>query len=108
MLAGTHVMVDLYGAADPGEDTSRVLADVARLADLKVLEGVEHIFPSGGYGRTTMLVLSESHTSVHTWPENRYVAFDLFSCRDLTKGQVDKVVSYMKKATGAADARVNI
>jgi hypothetical protein len=45
---------------------------------------------------------------VHTWPENRYVAFDLFSCRDLTKGQVDKVVSYMKKATGASDARVNI
>lgn len=108
MLGGTHVMVDLYGASDPGEDTSRVLMDAAKLADLKVLEGVEHIFPSGGYGRTTMLVLSESHTSVHTWPENRYVAFDLFSCRDLTKDQVKKVTDYMKKVTGARSARVNI
>ena len=27
-----------------------------------------------------MLVLAESHLSVHTWPEERLVAVDLFSC----------------------------
>jgi S-adenosylmethionine decarboxylase proenzyme len=108
MLDGTHLMVDLYGAKDPQARTVTVLEEVARRAGLNVLNKVEHVFPSGGYGRTAMLLLSESHTSLHTWPENQYVAFDLFSCNDLDLPRIHEVVNYIKQATGAGVAKVNI
>jgi S-adenosylmethionine decarboxylase len=37
---------------------------------------VYHQFEHGGY--TAVICLTESHLSVHTWPENNYVTFDVF------------------------------
>jgi len=39
---------------------------------------VEHFFTPQGY--TLVLVLEESHLSVHTWPEYCYASIDLYSC----------------------------
>jgi S-adenosylmethionine decarboxylase len=36
---------------------------------------------SGAAGVTGLQMLSESHLAVHTFPELRYAAFDLYSCR---------------------------
>lgn len=36
------------------------------------------IFPNGAI--TLVLILAESHLSVHTWPEEQLIAIDLFSC----------------------------
>ncbi len=33
-----------------------------------------------GCGVSGVVVLAESHLSVHTWPENGYAAFDVFVC----------------------------
>jgi S-adenosylmethionine decarboxylase len=43
-----------------------------------VLDETAVVFPNGAV--TLVLVLAESHLSVHTWPEERLVAVDLFSC----------------------------
>lgn len=37
---------------------------------------VYHNFPGGGY--TGVVCLTESHLSIHTWPEQRYITFDVF------------------------------
>jgi S-adenosylmethionine decarboxylase len=37
---------------------------------------VYHDFPNGGY--TGVVCLTESHLSVHTWPEKNYLTFDIF------------------------------
>ncbi|HEY0655867.1 MAG TPA: S-adenosylmethionine decarboxylase [Chryseosolibacter sp.] len=37
---------------------------------------VYHNFPNGGY--TGVVCLTESHLSIHTWPENNYLTFDIF------------------------------
>jgi len=39
-----------------------------------------HRFPEPGGGFTGVFLLSESHASVHTYPEHGYAAVDLFSC----------------------------
>ena len=44
--------------------------------DLTKLGEVYHEFPIGGY--TAVICLSESHISVHTWPEHNYLTFDIF------------------------------
>lgn len=43
-----------------------------------VLDSSHVIFPNGAI--TLVLILAESHLSVHTWPEENLVAIDLFSC----------------------------
>src|SRR6266699_2991855 len=43
-----------------------------------VLDTSHVIFPNGAI--TLVLILAESHLSIHTWPEENMVAIDLFSC----------------------------
>jgi S-adenosylmethionine decarboxylase len=43
-----------------------------------VLDASHVIFPNGAV--TLVLILAESHLSVHTWPEEHLIAIDLFSC----------------------------
>jgi S-adenosylmethionine decarboxylase len=43
-----------------------------------VLETSHVLFPNGAV--TLVLILAESHLSLHTWPEESLIAIDLFSC----------------------------
>jgi len=43
-----------------------------------VLDTSHVIFPNGAI--TLVLILAESHLSIHTWPEEGLIAIDLFSC----------------------------
>ncbi len=51
-----------------------------------VLDASHVIFPNGAI--TLVLILAESHLSVHTWPEESMVAIDLFSCGAIDGAQV--------------------
>ena len=62
---------------DVGSLTEMVSAAVAA-GDGHVLETSHVVFPNGAI--TLVLVLAESHLSIHTWPEEDMVAIDLFSC----------------------------
>jgi S-adenosylmethionine decarboxylase len=35
-----------------------------------------------------VVVIAESHLSIHTWPEYRYAAVDIFSCGDVLQPEV--------------------
>lgn len=78
------VLWALDGAvADPALTTDpESLAAAARAAVSAgaghVLDETAVVFPNGAV--TLVLVLAESHLSVHTWPEEHLVAVDLFSC----------------------------
>lgn len=45
-----------------------------------ILSYTEKLFENGGY--TILFLLSESHCSIHTYPENNAVFTDLFTCGD--------------------------
>ena len=51
-----------------------------------VLDETIVVFPNGAI--TLVLVLAESHLSLHTWPEDRLVAIDLFCCGGIDAGRV--------------------
>ena len=55
-------------------------ACVAELSLTPVAAAVWHAFPEPG-GVTGFLLLSESHLSVHTFPETGFAALDLYCCR---------------------------
>jgi S-adenosylmethionine decarboxylase len=75
-------------AVDARLTRSSPVTDVARLTSLtaaavaagngRVLDTSHVIFPNGAI--TLVLILAESHLSIHTWPEEDLIAIDLFSC----------------------------
>jgi S-adenosylmethionine decarboxylase len=60
---------------------ARILARVAHDVGATVLGTPQwHVFPNEG-GVTGLVLLSESHLTVHTWPEHGHASFNLFCCR---------------------------
>jgi S-adenosylmethionine decarboxylase len=54
--------------------------DLLKSAGFNVLDSVEHKFNPQGY--TFVVLLSESHFAVHTYPEYETIYFHLYSCGD--------------------------
>jgi S-adenosylmethionine decarboxylase len=84
-FAGTHLILDLWGAErlDDQEHIEQALRQVVEKANATLLHIHLHRFlPNGGI--SGVAVLAESHISVHTWPERSYAAFDVFMCGDAT------------------------
>ena len=80
-FAGTHLIVDLFGARrlDDLEHIKRTLTRCVEVAGATLLHIHLHKFEDGG-GISGVAVLAESHISVHTWPEKGFAAFDVFMC----------------------------
>ena len=80
-FAGTHLLLDLWGAAnltDP-ELIDHALRDAAEAAGATILHSHFHHFgPDGGV--SGVVVLAESHISIHTCPERDFAAVDIFMC----------------------------
>ncbi len=79
--AGTHLIVDLWGA-ERLDDLAHVevtLRNAVTAAKATLLHiHLHHFTPNQGI--SGVAVLAESHISIHTWPENGYAALDVFMC----------------------------
>ncbi|HCE29815.1 MAG TPA: adenosylmethionine decarboxylase [Comamonadaceae bacterium] len=83
--SGLHLIGDLHGCHHGGA----LMHDAAALeafcrqqvlsAGLTPVGHLFHGFEEGG-GVTGVVVLAESHLSVHTWPETGYVTLDVYVC----------------------------
>jgi S-adenosylmethionine decarboxylase len=80
-FAGMHLLVDLWGAANLRDPVyiDRALRDAAEAANATILHGHFHHFSPNG-GVSGVLVLAESHISIHTWPERDFASIDIFMC----------------------------
>jgi S-adenosylmethionine decarboxylase len=79
--AGTHLIIDLFGARrlDDLRHISDTLKRCVEVAGATLLDIHLHRFtPSGGV--SGVAVLAESHISIHSWPEAAYAALDVFMC----------------------------
>ncbi len=82
-FAGTHLLLEFWEASLLNDEQAieQALVRAAEAAGATVLDVRLHTFlPSGGV--TGVLLLAESHISIHTWPERAYAAIDVFMCGD--------------------------
>ncbi len=79
--AGTHLIIDLWDVSriDDPEHIETSLCDAAVRAGATILSSDFHVFTPNN-GVSGVIVLSESHISIHTWPERRFAAVDVFMC----------------------------
>lgn len=82
-FAGIHLLLEFWGATGltDQEHISQALHKAAEAAGASVLKSFSHEFSPYG-GVTAVVVLAESHISIHTWPERGYAAIDIFMCGD--------------------------
>ena len=80
-FAGSHLIVDLYGARNLDDEAliCDALVRAAQHAGATVLSSDFHTFQPNG-GVSGVVVLAESHISIHTWPERGFAAIDVFMC----------------------------
>lgn len=89
-MAGKHIILDLYDV-DPNimininndsisiKEWNMLLYNQFKQADVNCLNVSWHNFNNLG-SFTALYLLSESHLSIHTWPEKKYIAIDIFTC----------------------------
>lgn len=99
---GRHILVEFLNCkADVLNDVAAIenaMVEAAQIAGATVINSTFHHFSP--YGVSGVVVIQESHLAIHTWPEYRYAAVDLFTCGD----SVDPWVSFehLKEAFGAS------
>ncbi|TAE61406.1 MAG: adenosylmethionine decarboxylase [Bacteroidetes bacterium] len=72
-----------YDRLNDREALLQLLHKAAKAADVHVLGEMSHQFDPQGV--TAILLLSESHLSIHTWPEKGYASADFFTCGSNSK-----------------------
>jgi len=104
-FAGMHLLIDIWGASrlDSPELIDKTLCDGALAAGATILHSHFHHFTPNG-GVSGVVVLAESHISIHTWPERNFAALDVFMC-----GECDpyKVIPYLQEAFGPTTVEVD-
>ena len=79
---GVHVILDLYNC-DPEilndkEKIEQILTNSAKIANATIVS--THFREFKPQGVTGVVVVAESHISIHTWPELGYAAVDVYTC----------------------------
>jgi S-adenosylmethionine decarboxylase len=103
---GRHLLLELFDC-DPEAINSldivkASMVEAAKRAQATIVDVVFHEF--NPFGISGVVVIAESHLAIHTWPEYRFAAVDVFSCGDVLQPQV--AVDYLAEQFGAARASV--
>lgn len=63
-----------------------ILLTAAKKSNATIVESRFHQFSP--FGISGLVVIAESHLSIHTWPEHAYAAVDIFTCGETLKPQL--------------------
>ncbi len=103
---GRHVLLELFDCDPEAINSLDVvkssLVEAAKRAQATIVDVVFHEF--NPFGISGVVVIAESHLAIHTWPEYRYAAVDVFSCGDVLQPQV--AVDYLVEQLGAGRGSV--
>jgi len=93
-----HYIMEFHGCSpallDDAEFTENTLTEAARQCGATILNVYTHKFAPQGV--TTVIALSESHMSSHSWPELGSLLCDVCTCGSHI--QIDKAVEVIREA----------
>jgi S-adenosylmethionine decarboxylase len=81
---GRHILLELHECdseiLQDHKKIEQIMTGAALAARATIVKSVFHHF--NPYGVSGVVVIAESHLSIHTWPEYGYAALDFFTCGD--------------------------
>lgn len=108
---GRHLIVDAYGVKEEKltdrKSLARFLGDFPKELKMRAvrkpiiskISSTNH--PSSGF--SGFVILYESHISFHTWPEENYIALDVYSCNDFSE---KRAIKYIKRYFKTNDMKI--
>jgi S-adenosylmethionine decarboxylase proenzyme len=97
MSVGKHIILDLYEVNNEILQSINIttlyifndfIEHILKTANIHLLSKNIHFFEFNHENKkidgafTALYLLSESHLSIHTWPEKNYIAIDIFTCEN--------------------------
>ena len=87
---GRHLLIELHGCnpkiLNDIKKVEEILVAGAKIAKATIIGTHFHQFSP--FGISGVVVISESHLAIHTWPEHGYAAVDIFTCGDTLSPEV--------------------
>ena len=82
--SGKHMLCDFKGIQNNdllnnGDELNLLLNKICKDYDFQILSETQHNFEP--IGCSILFLLSESHLSIHTFPEKHHMSFDIYTCR---------------------------
>lgn len=114
MHFGEHVTVDGYGGDEKllndREVVTSCLNNLPGLLGMKKLSDPVVYFAKGNDtkdpgGWTGIVVIEESHISIHTFPKRGFVSADVYTCKNGMDG--DYIIKYFKEKFNLKDVETN-
>ncbi|MGC8718885.1 MAG: adenosylmethionine decarboxylase [Thermodesulforhabdaceae bacterium] len=94
---GKHLIVELYDCdknlIDRVDQVEAILVEAVKVSKATIIKPVFHQF--NPHGVSGVVVIAESHFSIHTWPEYGYCALDIFTCGEQIDS--DLALQFLKK-----------
>lgn len=98
---GHHVLLNVYECVGSKlqdlESFERFMGELLPATGAEVVNTLSHSFGAPGYGFTYLALLTTSHFSIHTWPENNCAAVDIFTCGDV---KTERIASELREYLG--------
>lgn len=103
---GRHLLAEFSGCdpdrlSDLEHITAAMLEAAAAAGATVVTHNFHHFSPLGVSGA---VIIAESHLAIHTWPEYRFAAVDLFTC--VSRVEPRKALLHLKAALAAGDLEI--
>jgi S-adenosylmethionine decarboxylase len=94
---GNHILVEFYSCdkqiMNDAAYIEKVMNEASLLAGATIVGSHFHTFSP--HGVSGVVIIAESHLSIHTWPEYGYAAVDIFTCGETI--DADKAFEHLKK-----------
>ena len=104
---GKHYLVEFIGCRPEKisylREVREAFLKAAETSEAKIIDYHFHQFEP--YGVSGVILIAWSHFAIHTWPEDRYAAFDVFTCGEM---QPEVAIAELEKSFEAEKVSVEI
>jgi S-adenosylmethionine decarboxylase len=105
---GYHYIWDVHGCEESKISyeafVSNLLYEIVGLLELSEVKSAFKQFQPKGV--TGFILLEESHISIHTWPEHKFAAIDLFSCKPIDTSSLEAYLLQSLNATHITESSI--
>ncbi len=99
---GLHYIIEFTKCNPEGisnvQSVREIFVDAAKKSQATILNEFYHQF--NPYGVSGVILIAESHFTIHTWPEDCYAAVDIFTCGEMdSEAAIELMKSRFKAET---------